>query len=46
MNLILYVVSKVKPGVCCHLSFATNPVLSNFYENINYFIQFDILVPD
>ena len=28
--------NRSKPGACRHLSFATNPVLSNF------FIQFDI----
>ena len=35
-----------KPGACRHLSFATNPVLSNFKCKINFLIQFDILVPN
>ena len=33
-----------KPGACCHLSFATNPVLSYFMKN-KIFVEFHILVP-
>ena len=29
-----------------HLSYATNPVLSNFIAKLNFFIQFDISVPN
>ena len=28
-----------KPGTCHQLSFATNPILSNFIGKLNFFIQ-------
>ena len=34
------------PGTCRHLSFAINPVLSNFIRKINFFEQFHIFVPN
>ena len=37
---------KFKPGTCRHLSFATNPVLSNFIGKINFFVQFHIFAPN
>ena len=36
--------NRSKPGACCHLSFAINPVLSNVIGKIKFFIQLDILV--
>ena len=38
--------NRSKPGTCPCLSFAKNPVLSKFYKEIQFFIQFDILVPN
>ena len=38
--------NRSKPGACHHLSFATNPVLSNFIGKLIFFTQFDILVPN
>ena len=36
--------NRSKPGPYGHLSFATNPVLSNFVGKLIIFVQFDILV--
>ena len=38
--------NRSKPGACRHLSFATNAVLSNFIEKINFFEQFYIFAPN
>ena len=42
----LYVMQQVKTRCLSPLSFATNPVFSNSKGKLNFFIKFDILVPN
>ena len=37
--------NKSKPGPCCHLSFPTNPGLSNIIGKLIFFVQFELLLP-